>query len=100
MRTPTDDIRHAINTVAEERMLMSEQKPSYIDMNNILYTSAVTVIMYLNCARERKLKIENPPEKRWIVNLEEKINSIRRRFITCVPCNPMSTRRNFYKTPT
>ena len=36
--------------------------------------------MYLNCARERILKLENPPEKRWIVNLEEKIKSIRRRL--------------------
>ena len=61
--TPNDDIIHAINMVAEERMLMLEQTPSYIDINNILCTSAVTVNMYLNCARERKLKIENPPEK-------------------------------------
>ena len=80
MRTLNDDIIRAINTVAEERMLMLEQTPSYIDINNILYTSAATVNMYLNCARERKLKIEKPPEKRWIINLEEKINYIRRRL--------------------
>ena len=49
--TPNDDIIHAINTVAEERMLMLEQTPSYIDINNILCKSAVTVNMYLNCAR-------------------------------------------------
>ena len=64
MGTPNDDIIHAINTVAEERMLMLEQTPSYIDISNILYTSAVTVNMYLNCARERKLKIENPPPQK------------------------------------
>ena len=28
MRTPNDDIIHAINTVAEEHMLMLEQTPS------------------------------------------------------------------------
>ena len=60
VRTPNDDIILAINMVAEERMLMLEQSPSYIDINNISYTSAVTVNMYLNCARERKLKIEPP----------------------------------------
>ena len=64
VRTPDDDIIHAINTVAEERILMLEQAPSYIDINNMLYTSAVTVNMYLNCARERKLKIKKTPEKR------------------------------------
>ena len=80
VRTPNDDIIRAINTVAEERMLMLEQTPSYIDINNTLYTSAATANMYLNCARERKLKIEKPPEKRWIVNLEEKINYIRPRL--------------------
>ena len=73
VRTPNDDIIRAINTVAEERMLMLEQTPSYIDINNILYTSAATVNMYLNCARERKWKIENPPEKRWIVNWKKKL---------------------------
>ena len=78
--TPNDDIIHAINTVSEERMLMLEYTPSYIDIINILYTSAVIVNMYLNCAKKRKLKIEKPQEKRWIVNLEEKINSIRRRL--------------------
>ena len=41
--------------------------------------------MYLNCARERKMKIEKTPEKRWIVNLEEKINSIRRRLSHVYP---------------
>ena len=61
-------------------MLMLEYTPSYVDIINILYTSAVTVNMYLNCAKKRKLKIEKPQEKRWIVNLEEKINSIRRRL--------------------
>ena len=79
VRTPNDDIIHTINTVAVERILMLEQTPSYIDLNNI-YTSAVTIIMYLNCARGRKLKIEKPAEKRRIVNLEEKINSIRQRL--------------------
>ena len=79
MRTPNDDVIRVINTVAEERMLMLEQTPSYIDIN-ILYTSAATVNMYLNCARERKLKIEKTPEKRWTVNLEEKINYIRPRL--------------------
>ena len=44
VRTLNDDIIHAINTVAEERMLMLEQTPSYIDINNILYTSAVLSI--------------------------------------------------------
>ena len=78
--TPNDDIIHAINTVSEECMLMLEYTPSYVDIINILYTSAVTVNMYLNCAKKRKLKIEKPQEKRWIVNLEEKINSIRRRL--------------------
>ena len=85
MRTLNDDIIHAINTVAEECMLILEQTPSYIDINNILYTSAVTVNIYLNCARERKLKIEKKPEKRWIVNLEERINSIRQRLSHVYP---------------
>ena len=79
VRTPNDDVIRVINTVAEERMLMLEQTPSYIDIN-ILYTSAATVNMYLNCARERKLKIEKTPEKRWTVNLEEKINYNRPRL--------------------
>ena len=35
VRTPNDGIIHAINTVAEERMLMSEQTPSHIDINNV-----------------------------------------------------------------
>ena len=35
VRTPNDSIIHAINTIAEELMLMSEQTPSHIDINNI-----------------------------------------------------------------
>ena len=35
VRTPNEGIIHAINTVAEERMLISEQTPSHIDINNI-----------------------------------------------------------------
>ena len=79
VRTPNDDIIHTINTVAVERILMLEQTPSYIDINNI-YTSAVAIIMYLNCARGRKLKIEKPAEKRRIVNLGENTHSVRRRL--------------------
>ena len=39
VRKPNDDIIHAIKTVAEERMLMLEQTPSYIDINNIYICS-------------------------------------------------------------
>ena len=42
-------------------MVMLEQTLLYVNIN--IYTSAVTVNMYLNCVREQKLKIEKPPEK-------------------------------------
>ena len=57
VKTPNNDIIHALKTGSEKRMLLLEQPPSYIGINNNLYTSAVTVNMHLNCARERKLKI-------------------------------------------
>ena len=56
---------------------MLEQTLLYVNIN--IYTSGVTVNMYLNCVREQKLKIEKTPEKWWIVNFEEKINSTRRK---------------------
>ena len=40
---------------------MLEQTLLYVNIN--IYTSAVTVNMYLNCVREQKLKIEKTPEK-------------------------------------
>ena len=75
VRSPNDDIIHAINTIAEERMLKLEQTPLYLYINNMLHTSGVTVNMYLNC--EEKLKIEKTLGKRWVVSLEQKINSTR-----------------------
>ena len=56
VRKPNVDIIHAIKTVAEERMLMLEQTPSYIDINNILYASAVTVNMYLILCKRTEIK--------------------------------------------
>ena len=97
MRTTNEGIIHAINTVAEERMLMSEQTPSHIDINNINTCSHHQYVLKL--WQRTKIQDRKNPEKRWIVNLEEKINFIRRRLSHLyLIINVNKTK--LYKTPT
>ena len=97
MRTTNEGIIHAINTVAEERMLMSEQTPSHIDINNINICSHHQCVLKL--WQRTKIQDRKNPEKRWIVNLEEKINFIRRRLSHLyLIINVNKTK--LYKTPT
>ena len=97
VRTTNEGIIHAINTVAEERMLMSEQTPSHIDINNINICSHHQYVLKL--WQRTKIQDRKNPEKRWIVNLEEKINFIRRRLSHLyLIINVNKTK--LYKTPT
>ena len=97
VRTTNEGIIHAINTVAEERMLMSEQTPSHIDINNINICSHRQYVLKL--WQRTKIQDRKNPEKRWIVNLEEKINFIRRRLSHLyLIINVNKTK--LYKTPT
>ena len=61
VRTPNDSIIHAINTVAGERMIMSEQTPSHIDINNIGVCSHHQYVLKL--WQRTKIEDQKPPRK-------------------------------------
>ena len=90
IKHPSDDVLKVIDRLAK-RKLSQIENPSYLDINVLLYTAAVTTKEYLNDLSnrytEKTPKAEMP---QWITNIKDKIIRIRRtigHLTTIISCN-------------
>ena len=78
---PADVLRSLDSLAAIEiRKLESEsQIPSFSALNELIYTCAVTAQVHMGDSRKENLK-KKPPKPSWLIHLEERITSLRRKI--------------------